>query len=271
MKNYNQNDTLRHLQSVLLQIIVKIDELCLKHNITYYLNGGNALGAIRHNGFIPWDDDFDIMMKSEDYKKFLTICRRELDPKVWYIQEAWVDWPGCFSKIRLKNTYLKDIGEWEGIQYENRGIYIDVFEIINAPSSKILKLSQYVGAKILNSYSLLQKGYITDSFLKKTAIIFSKILNNKFIFQLVKSSVFRYNKKDSKELAHFFGMSRFHNAFYDKEVFDIPYYHQYEDIKLPLPTKYDTYLKQSFGNYMQLPPIDKQKPAHSIEIDFGSY
>lgn len=265
------NNILLHLQTVLLSMIKHLDQLCMQNNITYYLNGGNALGAIRHNGFIPWDDDFDIMMKSEDYKRFIALCRKELDPNVWYIQEAWVDWPGCFSKIRLKNTYLEDIGEWDGIPKENRGIYIDIFEIVNAPSSTLLKMYQYIGAKMLNAYSLLRKNYKTDSLIKRTAIICSFLMKNNTIFDMVKSVVYRYNNKETKEFANFFGMSRFHNSFYGKEVFDVPYFHTYEDVQLPLPTKYDTYLTQAFGNYMELPPIDKQKPAHSIKVDFGPY
>lgn len=264
-------ETLKHLQSVLLSIIKQLDELCRKHNITYYLSGGNALGAVRHNGFIPWDDDLDIMMKSSDYKKFISVCRKELDPEIWYVQEAWVDWPGCFSKIRLKNTYLEDIGEWEGIPMENRGIYIDVFEIVNSPDSKLLKLLQYIGAKMLNSYSLSQKDYKTDSTVKKLAINCSKILKIPLLFNFVKSSVFRYNKKAPKEYGNFFGMSRWHNAFYCVNDFGKPYYHPYEDYELPLPTNYQEYLTQAFGNYMELPPIDQRHPAHSIKVDFGPY
>ncbi|MDE5886614.1 MAG: LicD family protein [Muribaculaceae bacterium] len=262
---------LKHLQKVLLKVMRHIDELCRKHNITYYLNGGNAIGAIRHNGFIPWDDDLDIMMTSSNYKKFLSICRKELDPEIWYIQEAWVDWPGCFTKIRLRNTFLEDIGEWNGIPMKNRGIFIDVFEIVNAPKSKSLKILQYIGAKMLNSYALLHKEYKTDSLLKKMAIKCSKIMKNQRIFNFVKSFVYRYNKKETQEYGNFFGMSRFHNAFYNKEVFGEPVYHQYEDTLLPVPTDYDLYLTKAFGDYMQLPPVEQQKPAHSLHVDFGPY
>lgn len=262
---------LKHLQSVLLLIVRQVDEICRKHNITYYLNGGNAIGAVRHNGFIPWDDDLDIMMTSRDYQKFISVCRKELDPKIWYVQEAWVDWPGCFSKLRLKNTYLEDVGEWDGIPKENRGIFIDIFEIVNAPSSKFLKIVQYLGAKMLNSYALLHKDYKTDSLVKKIAINSSRVMKNKTIFNFVKRLVFRYNDKETKEYGNFFGMSRFHNSFYDKGVFGVPVYHDYEGAQLPLPADYDTYLTQAYGDYMKLPPVEEQKPNHSIQVDFGPY
>ena len=267
---YRDSD-LKHLQDVLLEVIKQIDELCRKHNITYYLNGGNALGAVRHNGFIPWDDDFDIMMKYEDYTRFIKICRSELNPEEWYIQEAWVDWPGCFSKIRLKHTYLEDIGEWQGINKENRGIYIDVFPIVNAPESSFLRYTQYFAAKLLNSYSLIKKNYETKSLLKKVALGVGRLLKFNMVNNFCKWLVFRYRNKNTASFGNFFGMSRFRNAFYREEVFQKPCYLQYQDTKLPLPTLYDEYLRQSFGDYMQLPPANQQKPAHSLKIDFGKY
>lgn len=267
----NDNKKLTQLHSILLQMIKEIDELCRKNNITYYLNGGNALGAVRHNGFIPWDDDMDIMMHTEDYQKFLKVCKTQLDPQKWYIQEAWKDWPGCFSKIRLKGTYIDDEGEWKEIRIENRGIFIDVFEIVNSPESRIQRYIQYSCAKLLTAYSLLIKGYKTRSMIKRAIISFSNILRYKKIYNLIRAGVYRHNCKETKLVANFFGMSRFHSAFYPKDVFRQPVYHQYEDIELPLPTKYEYYLRKSFGNYMELPPVDKRKPAHALEINFGKY
>ena len=77
---------LRHLQMVILGIIKDIDELCRKKNIEYYLLGGSAIGAIRHKGFIPWDDDLDIIMTSDNYIKFLRICKEQLDKEKYYLQ-----------------------------------------------------------------------------------------------------------------------------------------------------------------------------------------
>ncbi len=83
-----------HLQEIILSIEKDIDTICKQHNITYYLDGGSALGAIRHGGFIPWDDDFDIIMPPEDYKNFLDICKGdEFDKDKYFLQEAFVDWP----------------------------------------------------------------------------------------------------------------------------------------------------------------------------------
>ncbi len=79
LSNYNKEGTiLRQAQNRLLEILLEIDRICRKHNIPYFINGGNALGAVRHGGFIPWDDDIDINLKREDYLKLIKIIEKEL-------------------------------------------------------------------------------------------------------------------------------------------------------------------------------------------------
>ena len=80
------NDINRHLQLVILSIAKDIDKLCQENDIKYYLVGGSAIGAIRHQGFIPWDDDLDIIMDATNYDKFITVCRTKLDNKKYYFQ-----------------------------------------------------------------------------------------------------------------------------------------------------------------------------------------
>lgn len=262
---------IKRLQSVLLSIMIEIDNLCKRHGIKYYLNGGNALGAVRHGGFIPWDDDFDIMMFHSDYKKFLSVCREELDQNKWYIQEAWKDWPGCFSKIRLKGTYFEDVGEWRGVELKNRGIYIDIFEIVKSPNNYWGRRIQYTAAKLLNSYSLRLKGYKTQSLIKKIALGVSVALKSNKIRNFCKWLCFRGEDRQTNYVGVFFGQSRFKTAFYRKDVFQEPFYFKYENTELPLPTLYIEYLEQTFGDFMKLPPEDQQRPSHALKIDFGEY
>ena len=106
---------LRHLQLVIMQIMKDIDDICRRNNIDYYLNGGSAIGAIRHKGFIPWDDDLDIMMTFDNYERFIKACREQLDPEKYYVQEGLKDWPLNYTKINLIGTcfdereaYVKD-------------------------------------------------------------------------------------------------------------------------------------------------------------------
>ena len=269
---YTPSPELRHLQNVLLAMVLEIDALCRKHGITYYLNGGNALGAVRHKGYIPWDDDFDIMLRSKDYKRFLETCRRELDPQKWYVQQGGGhDWWSPHSKIRLRGTFLEDVGEWEGIPKANRGIYIDVFELTNAPKNPVSRKIQYAASKLLVSYGLHVKGYRTQSFSKRTVISISRILGWKPLYRLTERIVNRYENADTELIGNFYGMSRYHNAFYPASTFKEPLYLPFEGHELPVPTDIHNYLTMAFGDYMTPPPADKQIPEHSLSVDFGKY
>lgn len=99
---------LRHLQLVILDIIKDIDIVCKNNGIEYYLLGGSAIGAIRHKGFIPWDDDLDIIMTHSNYNRFLKVCKEQLNSNKYYVQEGLVDWPLDYSKIKLRDTILKE-------------------------------------------------------------------------------------------------------------------------------------------------------------------
>ena len=128
---------LQHLQKVILGIAKDIDKICRDNSINYYLLGGSAIGAIRHHGFIPWDDDLDIVMDSNNYDLFVVACKTQLDTKKYYFQEGYKDWPMPFSKLKLRNTVLREASGFVNESGE-QGIYVDIFKLENAPSSKIV-------------------------------------------------------------------------------------------------------------------------------------
>jgi lipopolysaccharide cholinephosphotransferase len=100
--------TLRKLQLVILSIAKDIDELCKRNNIEYHLIAGSAIGAVRHKGFIPWDDDLDIEMTDDNYRRFLQVCHTQLDKDKYYVQEGVKDWPQNFTKIKLLGTKITE-------------------------------------------------------------------------------------------------------------------------------------------------------------------
>lgn len=261
---------LQHLQRVILSIVKDIDELCKKNGIEYYLFGGSAIGAIRHKGFIPWDDDLDIIMDHSNYDKFVKICRDQLDPDKYYFQEGLVDWPMLFSKVRLKGTSLYEPGYHEADSSKN-GIFVDVFKLDNAPHSSFLKKWQYVCGKYLLCYCLLERGYEGASFKKKLLMFMAlplkiKLLRDYFSHQLVK-----YNKLETDFYASFGSRFRFKNSFFSKELFSNPIYVPFEDTLLPVPQKYDMLLTQLYGDYMTPPPSKEQQGWHMLKVDFGKY
>ena len=261
---------LEHLQKVILTIAKYIDSLCKEHNIEYYLLGGSAIGAIRHKGFIPWDDDLDIVMDAQNYERFVDVCRTELDNEKYYFQEGYKDWPMPFSKLKLRGTVLKEPAGFvndSGVE----GIYVDIFKLENAPSSSIGQVWQYFCAKLLLCNCLLRRGWEKTTRIKRLMMIASLPLNISIIRCFFQNQVEKFNGKETDYRLFFAGRYRFHTSFYHKSIFEKPIMVPFEDIYLPVPVGYDEWLKQIFGDYMTPPPQDKQVGLHLINVDFGKY
>lgn len=259
---------LKHLQMTILGIMKDIDELCQKNNIEYYLLGGSAIGAIRHQGFIPWDDDLDIIMTAANYEKFIDVCRKHLNPEKYLLQVGLEDWPLYFTKIRLKGTHFKEIENTAG---ECDGIFLDVFRLDNAPSNIVSRLLQYFAAKVFTCYQLGERTYHSASWKKKLMIALSFPLKYKPLRTAVKDYIEHYNKKECKYLAFFYGRTKFKTSFVEKRIYGTPQRVIFEDMKLPVPEYYDEYLTHMFGDYMTPPPPEKQVGLHLIDVDFGKY
>lgn len=261
---------LQHLQQVILMIAKDIDDLCQNHNIKYFLLGGSAIGAIRHNGFIPWDDDLDIVMDNENYEKFIKVCRKELNKEKYYIQEAFVDWPLGFTKIKLRGTFFQEPGQYVNAANEC-GIFIDVFKLENAPATFLKRRWQFFCAKYLLCYCLLERGWSEVSGIKKLMIFASYPVKISFIRKFLRKQVEKWNNINTNYRMLWTGRYRFDKSFYVKDLFDEAIYVPFEDTYLPVPLKYDQMLTQIFGDYMTPPPVKEQVGLHLQSVDFGKY
>ena len=261
---------LEHLQKVILIIVKDIDSLCRKHHIKYFLLGGSAIGAVRHKGFIPWDDDLDIVMDNENYEKFITACRNELDKEKYYVQEAFKDWPLGFTKIKLRGTYFQEPGQFVNSDNEC-GIFLDVFKMENASSSKIARRWQYLCAKYLLCYCLLERGWSDVTGMKKLMMITAYPVKISFIRKFLKRQVEKWNKKNTTHRLLWPLRYRYKKSFYHKDIFEDAIYVPFENITLPIPKEYDRWLSQIFGDYMTPPPVEEQVGLHLQGVDFGKY
>lgn len=259
-----------HLQSVILLIAKDIDKLCRANGIEYFLFGGSALGAKRHAGFIPWDDDLDIVLLPEYYDKFIELCKHNLDKSKYTLQEGGVDWPEHFSKIRLKGTHIKEVGE---MHYDAGmdGIYVDVFRVDYASNSKFGRAIQYFFGKLLLAHNMNQKNYKADSISKKMVSILASSLNWKPMRRLAEKFYFKYNTRRTNWVSDVMGRTRWHSAFVPRSIYGKPVEIDFEDTKFFAHEDVDGYLKITFGDYMQLPPVEKRCGLHILNVDFGKY
>lgn len=263
-------EELRHLQLVVLEIAKDIDKLCRENGIKYYLGGGGAIGTVRHKGFIPWDDDLDFLMPYEEYEKFVAVCQTKLDKTKYVVDRDLSPWALPYMKIRLIGTYIeeKDIKrDGAGCQ----GIFLDVFRLEHSPQNVYLRKLQYYMSKLMIAYNCKHIGYQTEDKLKKNIISLSTIMDFTPIRRIVKWMIFRWNNKEVSTLGCLWGITRFKNTFTDYNIYGEPKYLTFEDTQLPLPEHYHEYLTQFFGNYMQLPPVEKRVAPHIEKIDFGKY
>ena len=260
---------LKLLHNKILEIANYFDDFCKENGIVYYLMGGTALGAMRHQGFIPWDDDFDVFMDSENYNKLLEIVQGELDTVNYYFQkEDTIEWPMYFSKIRMNGTTFieKDLVGRD----MHDGIYIDIMCLNNASNILIIRYLQYFAARVLNTKSLSEKGYITNSKIKKFVIIISKLFVTTSVEVVLLKFIRIFNKNKTDIIGHFMGRAPFFKTSFNSKYLGKPRYVKFENLILPVPQNVEEYLKIRYGlNYMDVPSEEEKMkyPSHAFIVD----
>lgn len=261
---------LQHLQSVILSIMKDIDIVAKKHGIKYYLLGGSAIGAIRHKGFIPWDDDLDIILDNANYNRLLDALKSDLNPEKYYVQEGLKDWPLAFTKVKLKGTHLK---EFEGVadSAEHDGIYVDIFKMDNIIDMGLRGRWQYFCGKLFLCHQLATRTYKSGGLKKRLMMALSSPMKIGFVRRFIVGQVEKYNDRPTPFLGFLYGRTRWTSGVIPTGFFGEPRRVKFEDTELPVAEKYHEYLTRVFGDYMKLPPEEKRVGLHLIDVDFGKY
>ena len=257
------------LQNKILEIMIYIDKVCAEYNIEYCLMGGSALGAIRHGGFIPWDDDLDIFMTPDNYEKFRDVFQTIGDKEKFYLQE-WGAFDGMvtISKLRMNGTsYIESsLKDWD----MHHGIYVDIFILHTCPDNKLAQWHQCLWAKYVIMKGLANRGYNRRKgflgFALKVMRLFPK---NMWVKHGLKQ-VYKYRNKKTKYFCNFMGKAVFKNAIYKREWFEPSVYAPFEKVQLKIPENLHDFLTFRFGDYMTPPSPERikwEQHAESWDID----
>ena len=261
--------TLQQLQQLQLEIAKEIKRICDKNGLRYFLADGSLLGAVRHQGFIPWDDDLDLSMPLDDCLRFIDCARQELSDR--FVLQSWDKDPafGCpFLKVRMKGTYVQEraVPVSEGFF----GVWVDIFPLLPFPEKKANKFHMTLLRLWERTYQL-KCGYDLNSITDGTV---SRMLNR--VLRLLgmpfsREQLRRYYEKlltptDAStvtlECTSFFSAKLLFPSSLFAETVQLPF----ADTVFPAPAGYIKYLERMYGDYMQLPPEEARQKGHSLMI-----
>lgn len=260
MAEYKVGDyAIEEVHKKMLEILTEFDRVCKKHGIRYVLDSGTLLGAIRHKGFIPWDDDIDVAMLREDYDKFCAIANEELGEN-YYFEDSTMNkhFPNIFGKLFDKNTiYLE--GKSGHLDYPHC-LWLDVFPVDNVILKK-KKMQCRIVASINMVRCIKQK---TEKFAFRHILYLPLlILPIKTLNKLAEKKMRKYNKTETEFVCPICQSGTSKPAF-KRTMFTDTMDADFCGVKFPVPKEYDEYLHGYYKNPMQLPPEESRHPGHGV-------
>lgn len=261
-------ENLRKLQMVEFELLSEVDRICRKNNIQYTLYAGTLLGAVRHKGFIPWDDDADIAFFPEEYEKFFEACRKDLDTEKFFLQDYRTDeyYRWGYAKLRRNNSAFVREGQ-EHMKYHN-GICIDLFILYNVPDKLIFRKLYYGCFFCIRKILYSEVGKVAESnLIKKYLYMCLSRIPKKVVFSV--SNAILYKKKaenvdlmyipNAKSCKH--GIPR-KNLITNTEL-------EFEGKKFYAMSGYKDVLRMAYGDYMIYPPeVERESHNPASKIKF---
>lgn len=283
MAEYDQA-VLKKLQSIELEILKDFIDVCQRHSLVYYVAGGTAIGAFRHKGFIPWDDDIDVNMPREDYDRFLKYAETELSEKynVQHIDNT-DGYVLTFAKMNLKGTVFIEATDTNR-RYE-QGIFIDIFPMDKLPTdekeqqkqikktffwARVISLSEYALPKLPNNINPLISAVAKVALPVLHGVLRCFGFNARKAYRHYLKYAEKYNGTDENYYIDYACLTPLVTKVSHDDIF-VGSTGEFEGIKVRMLLDHDRQLRVQYGDYMQIPPVDKRHNHLPQTIDFGEY
>ena len=260
--------SVRSVQEKILETMKFIDKLCRENGIVYFIMGGTALGAVRHGGFIPWDDDLDIFMTPGQYQKFKTVFENTKNEQFvlqeWRTDSKYLE----YAKVRMnKTTFIEE--SFKERKDMHHGIYVDIMILHKVPENEFIQKIVYYESKFVTLYGLSQRNWKPKSKSQKIVLNSLKFMPCKIMARIAYSHIYRYDdRKDNYKYCYWITPAKFRNGLFDKTFFEKPIDVRFEDTELLGSEKIKEYLEYRYGDYMKLPSEEQRKSAvHAYVFD----
>ncbi|NBK91495.1 LicD family protein [bacterium 1XD21-13] len=263
----------KHIWMIEIDILKEIIRICEKYSLSYFVYGGTLLGAVRHQGYIPWDDDMDIAMLRDDYEVFLEKADMELDCERFFLQKSEIMGTVYEGFSRIHDNHSTAIIRKNRNKDCNHGIFIDIFPLDFLPDNLNKRRKQIKKIKFLSGliyYYVYADEKVRYSNVQKLMKLFPKTIWKSIIYKLKKECV-RYNDQKGEKVAILSCDPNDEKCYWYwediKETIELPF----EYLMVKVPKGYDRCLKIGFGNYMEFPPKEERGKWHENEIYYDPY
>lgn len=270
--DYRPSDGLRAVQSVECDILKKLLSVCQKHNLRVWMNSGSLLGAVRHHGFIPWDDDVDVMMIREDYDKLSEIAPNEFQYPYFY-QTAYTDTDYIFPHAQIRRSDTTAILPVTKRQKFNQGIFIDIFvydtvlENEKAQSKQCKKIAIMQSAMYWRYYWYTAKKW----YVRCAAYLFhllASCVNHKKWYRHMEDILRKNNAQKSDYIGNImYSYNNIKNRTFPKSDFEQTIWVPFEDFEVPIQNGYDNMLRKMYGDDYMIPQLEPSYHGDGILFD----
>jgi len=255
------DSTRKKIWAIVLDLLKEFDSVCKKNGLKYYLAFGSLIGAVRHKGFIPWDDDLDVLMFRDDYQKLLALSDSFHTP--YFLQTPYTDKNAFFSFAKLRNDYTTYISKHMSYQGFHSGVWLDIFPLDNSILEKGEDIYNQVKELALENSTYMRMKYPFLSEADQERVRKWKGMDPLKVYEEINRLASSYNDIETEyvncAICTVYSYKKF---LFRKTSFDKTVYLVFENMNVPAPAGYHEVLSTTYGDYMKYPPVNERGTWH---------